>query len=32
MLTFALYSRPAAGPQTLIDSVVAFLQKITAGW
>lgn len=27
MLTFALYSRPGAGPQTLIDSVVALLQK-----
>ena len=27
MPTFALYSRPGAGPQTLIDSVVAFLQE-----
>ena len=27
MPTFALYSRPGAGPQTLIDSVIALLQK-----
>ena len=27
MPTFALYSRPNAGPQTLIDSVVAFLHE-----